>query len=171
MRAVIAGMAAMAAAVAQPALAQDKLFDATDPATLTEAMKTAGFKAELKTNDKGEPYINSAANGSPFTIEFYGCEKAKACPSFQFYAWYKKDPLYTLALVNEWNAAKRFLKLRIDTDGDLAMSMDVTSVGKLTQANFADWVDWYQVMDSELDKFLTEKRAAAGKAAPAPAKK
>lgn len=166
-------VAATALAVAMPAAAQDKLFDATDPAQIVEAMKEAGFKAELKTNDQGEPFIKSAANGSPFSVEFYGCEGQKGCQSFQFYSWYKKDPLYTLELVSEWNKLKRFLKLRIDQDGDLALSMDVSAVGKMTQANFADWIDWYQVMDGELDKFLSEKRRAAGTPAPqvAPAKK
>ncbi|MHA6723107.1 YbjN domain-containing protein [Sphingomonas sp. RS2018] len=154
-------MAAALALLAVPAAAQDKLFDATDPATIAGALKEAGYKAELKTNAEGEPYIVSAANGSPFTIEFYGCEKAKACGSFQFYGYFKKEPLYTVQLANDWNASKRFLKVRIDKDGDLALSMDVTGVGKMTQAQFADWVDWYQVMDGELDKFLTEKRAAA----------
>ena len=142
----------------------DKLFDPTNPPEVATALKEAGYKAELKTNDKGEPYISSSANGSPFTVEFYGCKGVTDCGSFQFYAYYKKDALYTLDLVNEWNAKKRFLKLAIDSDGDLSIWMDVAGIGRMTQANFADWVDWYSVMDGELDKFLAEKRGAGGKA-------
>lgn len=166
---MIAQMMAAAAAMltATAAVAQDKLFDPTKPPEVAAALKDAGYKAELKTNDKGEPFISSAANGSPFTVEFYGCKGVTDCGSFQFYGWFKKDPLYTIALANEWNASKRFLKIAIDKDGDLALWMDVAAVGKMTQAAFADWVDWYSVMDSELDKFLTGKRAATDGAAPA----
>lgn len=38
--------------------------------------------------------------------------------------------------------------------------MDVASVGKMTQAAFADNVDWYQLMMAEMTKFIAEKRAA-----------
>lgn len=157
---VFAGAMAMAMAMTTPAAAQDTLIDTTKPAVVAAALRDAGYKAELKTNAKGEPFISSATNGSPFTIEFYGCKGATDCGSMQFYSWYKKDPLYTIALANEWNAAKRFVKVAIDGDGDFAMYMDVTSVGKMTKAAFADWVDWYEVMDAELDKFISGKRGA-----------
>jgi hypothetical protein len=155
-------LAAAAVMIAAPANAQDKLFDASKPPEVANALRAAGYKAELKTNKQNEPYISSSANGSSFTIEFYGCKVLTDCGSMQFYGWYKKEPFQTLAMVNEWNSNKRFLKLSIDKDGDLALWMDVAGVGKMTQAAFADWVDWYSVMDSELDKFLTEKRKAAG---------
>lgn len=151
---------------AMPASAEDKLFDATKPDAVAAALKEAGYKAELKTNDKGEPFITSAANGELFTIEFYGCSGATNCGSFQFYGWYKKDPLWTADFANEWNAKKRFLKVAVDKDGDLSLYLDVTGAGKMTQAAFADWIDWYQVMDADLGKFIAEKREAA-KAVPA----
>lgn len=155
-------VAAMMLAGAGPALAADALIDVRQPSQVADALRDAGYKAELKVNKRDEPYISSAANGSPFTIEFYGCKAKVDCGSFQFYGWYKKDPLYTLELVNEWNARKRFLKIAIDSDGDLGMYLDVTGVGKMTKEAFADWVDWYQAMDAELAKFLDEKRTAAG---------
>jgi hypothetical protein len=162
MRGWMAGAMIVAAATAMPARAQS--FDAGDPARIADALRTAGYKAELKKNDAGDPYIASAANGSDFTIDFYGCQSGTKCGSFQFFSYYKKDPLYTLPLINEWNAGKRFLKLRIDQDGDLAYSMDVTAVGTMTQETFADWVDWFEVMDGELSKFLEGKRTAAKQA-------
>lgn len=149
------------------AAAQDKLFDPTKPPEVANALREAGYKAELTTNDRGEPFISSSTNGESFTVEFYGCKGATDCGSFQFYGYYKKDPLFTVAFANEWNAAKRFLKVAIDKDGDLSIFLDVTGAGKMTQAAFADWVDWYQVMDADLGKFITEKRAAAATTATA----
>ncbi len=146
---------------ATPVLAQDKLFDPTKPDQVATALRDAGYKAELKTNAKGEPFISSAANGNTFSIEFYGCTGLTDCSSFQFFSWYKKEPLFDHAFTNDWNARKRFLKAAIDKDGDLSLYLDVAGVGKMTQAAFADWVDWYQVMESDLVKFIAEKRAAA----------
>jgi hypothetical protein len=145
------------------ASAQDRLLDLRQPTVVAAALHEAGYKAEVKTNSKGEPYVLSAANGSDFTIEFYGCTGVKDCGSYQFSSWYKAEPLFTLALANEWNLKKRFLKLAVDADGNLDEYMDFTAVGKTTFANFADIVDWYSTMDSELAKFVSEKRAAAKK--------
>jgi hypothetical protein len=156
---------ALAIAWATPAAAQKEtdLLDLSDPKQVAQAMVAAGYKAELKSNSKGEPFITSSTNGQSFTVEFYGCKGAKECGSFQFYSWFKKDPFYTLELVNEWNAGKRFLKLAIDKDGDLSQFMDFTAVGRVERKAFADMIDWYTVMDGDLGTFLKEKRAAAGK--------
>ena len=141
----------------------DRLLDLRQPSVVAAAVRDAGYKAELKTNSKGEPYVLSGANGSDFTVEFYGCTGVKDCGSYQFSSWYKAEPLFTAALANEWNLKKRFLKVAVDNDGNLNEYMDFTATGKTTFGNFADIVDWYQTMDSTLAKFVSEKRAAAGK--------
>lgn len=161
------GTAAMAAAVlavgvAAPVQAQDKpapekLLDLGRIEIVADAVRDAGYKAEVKRNAKGEPYIVSAANGAPFTIEFYGCKPDAGCSSLQFYSWFKKQPGFTPDLANEWNADKRFLKIYIDKDGDLSSSMDITTTGKLTYANFADVIDWWSVMSADLDAFVTKR--------------
>eukprot|EP01035_Chromulina_nebulosa_P028565 gene28565-37736_t len=143
--------------------AEDRLLDLRQPTVVAAALRDAGYKGEVKTNSKGEPYVLSGANGSEFTIEFYGCTGVKDCGSYQFSSWYKAEPLFTVALANEWNLKKRFLKLAVDADGNLNEYMDFTAVGKTTFANFADIIDWYSTMDSELAKFVSEKRAAAKK--------
>lgn len=153
--------AALVAAAAMPVAAQDVLIDGTDPAVIATAVQAAGYKAELTKNAQGEPFIKSAANGDSFTIEFYGCKGEKNCTSFQFFSWFKKEPAFTPALANDWNANKRFIKAAIDKDGDLALYMDVTGVGKMTQANFADALDWFTVMQGEMQKFLADRRTAA----------
>lgn len=64
-------------------------------------------------------------------------------------------------MANKWNIANRFLRIAVNDKGELHEYMDVTGVGKLTQANFADAVDWYQTMDGELAKFIDKAREAA----------
>ena len=143
------------------AAAPDKLLDLRQPKVVADALREAGYKAELKANAKGEPYIESSANGSSFTIEFYNCTGVVDCTSYQFASWYKADPLFTPAFANEWNVAKRFLKIAVDKDGNLNEYMDFTATGKTTYANFADIVDWYQTMDASLAKFIDEHKSAA----------
>ncbi|MDB5703739.1 MAG: YbjN protein [Sphingomonas bacterium] len=149
--------------IAGQAAAQDKLLDLRQPTIVVGALHDAGYKAELKQNSKGEPYVLSSANGSDFTIEFYGCTGQNDCGSYQFSSWYKAEPLFTIALANEWNVGKRFLKIAVDKDGNLNEYMDFTAIGKTTQANFADIVDWYQVMDADLAKFVAAKKTPAAK--------
>lgn len=168
MRAFGTGLALAAAMWGTGAAAADdaKMLDLSKPEVVAQATRDAGYRAELKTNSKGEPFISSATNGSDFTIEFYGCKAKIDCGSLQFYSFYKKDAYYTLEMVNEWNARKRFMKIAIDSDGDLSQYMDFTAIGAQSQKTFADMLDWYTVMDSELSKFLKEKRDAATPAAP-----
>jgi hypothetical protein len=156
-----AATAAAPVAAKPVATAPDKLLDLRQPSVVAAALIKAGFKAEMKTNARGEPYIESAANGSSFTIEFYNCAKLVDCTSYQFASWYKPDPVFTPAFANEWNLTKRFLKIAVDKDGNLNEYMDFTATGKTTYANFADIVDWYQTMDASLAKFIGEHKTAA----------
>lgn len=160
--------AALAASVwAMPAAAQKgdpaRMVDIARPEEVVKLLQAEGYKAELKKHeDSGDPYIGSAANGSPFTIEFYDCTPAKGCTSMQFFSWYAKKPYYNEAMANRWNAKKRFLRVVIDKDGDLSTWMDLTTVGKVSYANFADTIDWWQSMTAELFTFLNEEEKAAG---------
>jgi hypothetical protein len=143
------------------AAAPDKLLDLRQPSVVADALREAGYKAELKTNSRGEPYIASSANGSSFTIEFYNCTGLVDCNSYQFSSWYNADPVFTPSFANEWNLAKRFLKIAVDKDGNLNEYMDFSATGKTSYANFVDIVDWYQTMDGSLDKFISEHKSGA----------
>jgi hypothetical protein len=46
----------------------------------------------------------------------------------------------------------------IDKDGDLAMYMDLSTVGRVSYEFFADTLDWYIQMDAHLTEFLAEKK-------------
>lgn len=155
-------------AFSAPVAAEDRLIDMSTAANVAAALQEAGYKAVIKTGDDGDPYISSAANGEEFTVDFYDC-KDKHCTSISLSSWYKPDPLWTAALTNEWNAQKRFLRIGVDEKGKLREYIDISTVGKMTQANFADMINWYESMDAELARFIKEKRDAATPARP-PAK-
>ncbi len=136
------------------------LLDLSTPEQVATALQGAGYKAEIKTYKDGERYINSGVNGQGFSVDFYNCEAGK-CIALQFNSWWKAEPIFTQALANEWNDSRRFLRVSLDKEGNLREWLDFSVAGKLTKENFADVVDWYAAMDSELSKFLTEKRKAA----------
>ena len=142
----------------------ERWLDPGDIKAVATLLQEHGYKAEIKKDEKGNSYIVSGANGNSFQIYFYDCKDDKGCQSYEFYSWWKKDPLYTVELTNEWNANKRFLKIVIDKDGDLAEYMYGTAIGRTTYANFLDQVDWFTSMDGSLAAFLKEKRDAADKA-------
>ena len=160
---MIAALIWVAAALGAP---EGSALDLRQPGDVVSALQTAGYKAELKINKAGERDILSATNGGSFTVEFCGCEGLRDCNSFQFTSWYKKEPVFTAALANKWNATERFLKVAVDSDGDTREFLDATAVGGMTQAQFTELVGWYTEMDGSFADIVKEKRDAA-KAKPA----
>lgn len=158
--------AVMLVASAGRAAAEDVLLDLSTAEQVAAALRDAGYKAELKKNDDGSTYILSAANGSGFTIDMTDC-KALKCNGLSFQSYYDPEPVLTVAFANQWNQDNRFLKVSINAKGQLREWFDVDTFGKLTKANFADLIDWYQTMDANLLKFVKEKREAAKAAKPA----
>ena len=157
-----AWLAVAMALIALPARgqAQDVLLDLSTAEQVADAVRDAGYKAELKKADDGSFYVLSAANGEGFTIDMTDC-KALKCNGLSFQSFYKGEPLFTPAFANQWNQENRFLKVSINDRGELREWFDVTTRGKLTKENFADLIDWYVTMDANLAKFVQEKRAAA----------
>lgn len=162
-RIMLVGLLAIAAS---PAAAQDRLIDVSKPETVVQVLQEEGYKAALKKHEDGSVYIESAANGSTFTVEFMNCAPDKGCGSAQFFAWYKKKPWFTPEFANRWNAKMRFIKAAIDKDGDLSSYMDVSTLGKTTYANFVDTIDWWTALSADLFKFVEEEEAKAAKPAP-----
>jgi hypothetical protein len=166
----IAGLMLLVAPLPAAAQEDGQLLDLSTPHMVAKALQDAGYKAEIDKRKDGDPYIRSAANGAEFNIEFYGCELASGCGSLQFYSWYKKQPWFTPEVANRWNTSKRFLRVEIDSDGDLGMHLDVATVGKLTKANFADVIDWWSVMTDDFGEFFEKEDAEYKKKTPAAAK-
>lgn len=165
----IRALAALAAAsMSSAGMAADRIVDVTSVEGVAALLREAGYKAEIKKDTEGDGYIESGVNGSGFQLVFYGCTNDKGCDSFEFYSWYKKEPFFSTDMTNEWNAKKRFLKVAIDKDGDVAEYLYVSALGGMTYANFKDYIDWYASMDAELGTFLKEKREAAGGKASGP---
>ncbi len=152
---VLAGM------VPGSAYAQERTVDLSDIKTVAGLLLQAGYKAEMKKGKNGDTYIASASNGNEFTVNFYNCKNDTGCGSLELSSWYKKQPYFSAEMANEWNAKKRFLKIAVDGDGDLVEYVYVSTIGRSTYKNFADYIDWFTQMDGSLAIFLREKDEAA----------
>jgi Putative bacterial sensory transduction regulator len=161
-RRVVAGLAAgLALAVSSTAAAQGAvcpagMICASNPQAVTDELRKLGYRAELKKHESGDPMIESAAAGFDFRVNFNDCKAGKECRSLGFVVTFADDGKNTPELANTWNRAKRFSQMAANDNGTLAFSYDVTTVGGLTKANFADVVDWWQVMLGQLRGFFAE---------------
>ncbi len=141
MRAWMIG-AALGVAAADGAGAQ--MVDAARPQSVVAAMELAGYRTVLETLPEGTTAIRSSANGMGFSVYFDDCNApGRGCKSLVFMAWYETRPSWTIQRVNQWNSEKKFLRAYIDRDGDLRADYWLTTVGGLTQGNFADALDWF----------------------------
>lgn len=129
---------------------------AGDPATVVTALADAGYKAKQGKDSAGDPMIESAASGYNFDVFFYGCTENKDCKSLQFRAGWSADEKHTPAYANKWNSVKRFTQMSVKDDQTMSISYDVTTEGGINRENFADVIDWWQVMLGEASKFFDE---------------
>ena len=85
-------------------------------------LKDMGFTPTLTTDGGGDPLIIFQIEGLKSAVIFYGCSNDRA-NSIQFRASYSAT--LSLDQANKWNSTKRFGKVYIDKDGDVALTLDV----------------------------------------------
>ena len=154
--------AGMLAAMLMPVSAQaavecpSSYICASNPQGLADTLRTLGYRADLgKSEASGNPKISSAASGYNYTIYFYGCENGANCNSIGFMATFDKDKRNSAELANDWNRDKRFSTMSFDpNDGTITLSYDVTTIGGISQVNFADVISWWEAMLGQIHGFL-----------------
>ena len=138
----------LALGTATPALAAN--VQAEYPAAIAELMKTFGYRAELTTDDQGDPKIKSSAGGANFSVYFYGCTNGKDCTSIQFSAGFDLTDGTTLEVVNDWNTAKRYGKVYLDSENDPYIEMDINlEFGGVGEETFRDTLDIWDRLVSD----------------------
>ena len=130
---------------------------ASNPQGVADELRSLGYRAELKSHPSGDPQIESAAAGYDFVVNFNDCKANRQCRSLGFVIVFADDGKNTPQLANEWNRQKRFSQMTANENSSLAVTYDVTTVGGINKANFADIVDWWQVILGQLRTFFTER--------------
>ncbi|MGG7567934.1 YbjN domain-containing protein [Rhodovulum sp. DZ06] len=138
-------LAAALALLCAPAAQGADLIAAADPDGVVAAMQRLGYRAMLDVDNVGDPMIRSASSRIEFEVLFYDCDDGRACRALQFSAGFDLEDAVPMELLNQWNASHRFGAAFRDEEGDPFLQYDVTTLGGLTEENFADIVDWWRV--------------------------
>ncbi|EEW24619.1 YbjN domain-containing protein [Rhodobacter ferrooxidans] len=143
----------LAATLAGPAVSGDVLAD--NPAAIAELMRNFGYRANLGTDDQGDPKIDSSSGGSNFSIYFYGCTNGKACDSIQFSSGFDLTKGSSLQVVNDWNRDKRYGKAYLDNEMDPFIEMDFNlDFGGISDENFRDSLDIWERLVGDFKKHI-----------------
>jgi hypothetical protein len=100
-----------------------------------------GYKAEVGKDDDGDPKVASAADGSNFTVFFYGCNHGPRCTSITFQSAFHLDGGMTAEKINGWNRDKRFLKGWLDKVNDPFCEMDIDTESGFTSDSLDSYID------------------------------
>lgn len=115
----------------------ESLINPADPESIVAEMQNLGYRATLTTASNGNPKIRSAAVGTNFAIDFYGCEETRKCTTIMFSSGFDVASGLDLSVVNEWNAKKRFVRAYLDEERDPYLEMDVVMEGGVSAKVFA----------------------------------
>jgi hypothetical protein len=158
----LAVMATAAAATAAPAGAQILGADLVDesgvsPQDMVNLLQKWGYRAELKTDQQGEPEIVSAVEATTFVIFFYDCNRAAKgkCLSYQFWAGFRDlNPPITLQKLNDWNEKQRWTTTSTEGTGRVRLKMSVNPRGAMLETNFRNWFNWWTRSLSDFKKHI-----------------
>ena len=131
MKPFVAAASAVLLFAAAPAEAQDapRITTAADPATVVSALEMAGYRAELKTDNIGDPKIVTKLSGREVQIFFYGCdsETHAGCDQLQFMVGFDSDQPLEAAKVERFMHSRRFASMSLDDEGDPWLSWDLVT--------------------------------------------
>lgn len=121
-----------------------------------DLLLSARYRAELLTDEHGDPVVRTAMEGVQVSVVFYGCSKdtPRICQSLQFGTGFDTHGEITLRKLNEWNSSRRFLKTFLDNDNNVITALDVLIIGGVSPDNLkADFLDYDNLMGDFL-KFI-----------------
>lgn len=130
---------------------------ANTPSTVLDALKWAGYEAEMGSDDFGDPQITITGGIYNYDIVFYGCEEHVQCDSVQFFVGFEDDGNNTLELANDWNREKRLAKMAVSKTNQLSIRYDLSTRGGLNRENFEDVVDWWLFTLEEVNTYFRDR--------------
>jgi hypothetical protein len=135
--------------------AQAQSVSAGKPDSLVKALQAAGYSAKLEKDSTGDPLIQSAVNGHPFRVIFYGCKANRNCATITFAAGFDKKGSTSLDSINDWNGKNRFGRAYLDAEGDPILGMDVDlDDGGISPALFTDNLEFWTAVNGAFQKHI-----------------
>ena len=153
---LIAAAAAMflGAGVANAETSKERVYTKITGEELQQIMQELGYRAQLSTDDYGDPMITSTSGGYKFKVLFYDCEARKGCEALQFWAGFDTEAPGDMRQMNQWNADKRFGKAYIDHENDPIIEMHYNIDGGVTRENIKSTLEWWEQVVGEFATFI-----------------
>ena len=133
----------------------EALIMTVSPEQIGEILKTAGYRAEHRTDTNGIPLIASATNGINFNIRLGNRANAPAegYIDFTYLTIIKIEGEFPTDKTNEWNRNRRFSRLH-KVDDFLVMDLDVIVAGGVTERHIRATMDLWERMLQDLMLWL-----------------
>lgn len=114
---------------------------------MRELMQRFGYLVRLDKDGGGDPLLETALDGTPFNIYFYGCDRAsvRTCGSIQLAAVLRPKNPQDAARLNAWNREQRHGKAFRRKNGDVVLHMNINIRHGLTIGNLRVWLDWWRL--------------------------
>lgn len=145
-----------ALALQAPAATAEELVNAVNPERLVNSIRELGYRAELETDDVGDPLIKSSVGGTRFAIVFYGCDEHRHddCDFLLFKVGYDMQEEVALEVINRWNATQLVGRAYRDDVNDPWLEMAWNLQGGVSAANFESTFEWWEVSVGQFEDHI-----------------
>lgn len=152
----VAASLAAALVVTSPVAVAGALVDAGDPEKLVSIIRSLGYRAELETDNVGDPLIRSSVGGTRFAIIFYGCDEATHdnCKLLLYKVGYDLTDGIDLEVVNQWNATELVGRAYRDDVNDPWLEMSWNLSGGVSALNFESTFEWWEASVGRFERHI-----------------
>ena len=143
----------------------DTLISSLTVDALREFLHQAGYRAEVVADQPNLPVLRSATGGMPFDVRLNNrlAGDTAAYADMTLMAGLQVQGELALGVINDWNNARRFARLRL-LQGHLILDMDVSVLGGVSPAHLRAKLELWDRLIHDLLAYLRE--LAAKNAAP-----
>jgi hypothetical protein len=133
----------------------DAQFMTVSPEQVGEILKSAGYRAEHRTDNNGVPLIASATNGINFNVRLgnRAAAPAEGYMDFTYLTIIKIEGEFPAERLNEWNRNRRFSRLH-RVDDFVVLDMDIVVAGGVTERHIRATLELWERMLQELVTWL-----------------
>ncbi len=137
-----------------------QLIERVSGSQMQKLVQSWGYRADLSTDNDGDPIIRTAMSGANVNIVFYNCTKEgiKICDSVQLSAGFNTGGRLAPAKINEWNQKQRYLKSFLDKDSDPFVQYDVLLAGGIAVGNLREIFKKYETNLGNFMSFIDFKK-------------
>lgn len=107
--------------------------------------------ARLDRDDDGQDYVAGSIDGINYALDVYNCDPE--CADLTFTASFDVNGV-TDAMMNEWNATRRFGKAYIRDDGDAVLQIAINTRYGISVETFRDDLVWWETVLVDYVEFI-----------------